>query len=156
MNFLINQTTTTKFSLKNNSLEISTFDPDTSSVNTSMFGGPTTMTTTTTNLNNTICKAIQDPFDTDIKNRLLNRSASNLVKKSNYKNLVTQHPMVKEKHTVSLMDGQTYTILEMIGKGAFAKIYLIHNKLNKQKENKKWALKVDTQATAWEFYITEV
>ncbi len=129
-------------------------DMNTSSVNSSMYGGPTT-TTTTTNLNNTICKAIQDPFDTEIKNRLLNRSASSLVKKPNYKNLVTQHPLVKEKHTVLLMDGQTYTVLDMIGKGAFAKIYLIQNKLNKQKANSKYALKVDSQATAWEFYITE-
>lgn len=110
---------------------------------------------TTTNMNNTIFSAIRDPFDTEIKNRLLNRTASILVKKPNYKNLITQHPMVKEKHTILLMDGETYTILESIGSGAFAKIYLIQNKLNKKKANQKFALKVDSQATAWEFYITE-
>lgn len=146
MGMTTNTTTNTK-NLKSH-LDSSTFDSD---LNFSTLNSSTC--TTTNNMNNTIFSAIRDPFDIGIKNRLLNKTDC-LIKKKNYKNLVTQHPLVKEKHTVLLKDGETYTILEMIGKGAFAKIYLIQNKL-KEKSNKKFALKVDVQATAWEFYITE-
>lgn len=87
--------------------------------------------------------AQRNPFDTDIKNRLLKRNAAVLSNKSYYKNLITQHPVIKEKHFVTLANRETYTLLEMIGKGAFAKIFLIENKdKEKAKKSKRMALKV--------------
>lgn len=135
--------TTTNFSkVTKSNLECTSFDPDSSSMNSSL----TTCMTTTTNLNNTLFSAVRDPFNTDVKNRLLVRDSSSIIKKPNYKNLIVQHPIVKEKQMVLLMDGVNYTILEMIGKGAFAKIYLIQNKMDREKPNKKMALKVRQHA----------
>lgn len=137
-------TTTTNFTTTNftkatkSDLDCTSFDPDSSTFN----GSTTTCMTTTTNLNNTIFSAVRDPFNTDVKNRLLVRGSSSIIKKPNYKNLIVQHPIVKEKQMVLLMDGVNYTILEMIGKGAFAKIYLIQNKKDKEKSSRKMALKV--------------
>lgn len=106
-----------------------------------------------TNLNETIVQAIRDPFSFDVKTRLLERGPIEKLKSnSKYRSLCTQAPIAKEKLTVTLNDGQSYNILSEIGKGAYAQIYLIQNK---SKKEQKYALKVDKQATAWEFYITE-
>jgi hypothetical protein len=51
------------------------------------------------------------------------------------------HPIVNVKGIVSLMGNETYSVLENIGKGAFAKIYLIQNKTDKERA-RKIALKV--------------
>ncbi len=107
-----------------------------------------------TNQNETILQAVKDPFNFEIKKRLLERGPISVLKMNkNYKSLCTCAPMIREKTACSLNDNETYDVLKEIGKGAYAKIYLIQNKNAK---DKKYALKVDRQATAWEFYITEI
>ena len=98
-------------------------------------------TTNTKALNETVFSAIRNPFDCDIKNRLLTRSVIDLNERPNYKKLLTNAPLVKEKHPLTLNDKENYLVLEEIGKGAFAKIYLIQNN-KKGKEHLKYALKV--------------
>jgi hypothetical protein len=97
---------------------------------------------TTTHLNETIINALRDPFSFEVKNRLINRGALDYLKKNpNYVSLRTNIPMIKEKINVSLKDGFTYKVIKEIGKGAYAKIYLIENKDNKSSQ--QYALKVN-------------
>ncbi len=114
----------------------------------------TTFHESASNLNETIIQAVRDPFNFDIKLRLLERGPINQLKaKSCFKSLCTLAPIINTKTPVQLNDNESYSVLNQIGKGAYAQIYLIQNKSNKEK---KYALKVDRQATAWEFYTTEV
>lgn len=97
---------------------------------------------TTTHLNETIINALRDPFSFEVKNRLINRGALDYLKKNpNYVSLRTNIPMIKEKINVSLKDGFTYKVIKEIGKGAYAKIYLIENKDSKSAQ--QYALKVN-------------
>ena len=106
------------------------------------------------NLNETIIQAIRDPFSFDIKIRLLERGPIDKLKANkSYISLCSMAPIIKKKMAVTLNDNQSYNIIDEIGKGAYAQIYLIQNKSQK---DKKYALKVDKQATAWEYYITEI
>jgi len=106
------------------------------------------------NLNETIIQAIRDPFSFDIKIRLLERGPIDKLKANkSYISLCSMAPIIKKKMSVTLNDNQSYNIIDEIGKGAYAQIYLIQNKSQK---DKKYALKVDKQATAWEYYITEI
>ena len=128
--------TAAKFANKTTNLDSTSFDPDCSTLNST-----STCMMTTTNLNNTIFSAVRDPFNADVKNRVLVRNSNALSKKSNYKNLIVPHPIVNVKGIVSLMGNETYSVLENIGKGAFAKIYLIQN-INDKERARKIALKV--------------
>ena len=106
------------------------------------------------NGNETIIQAIRDPFSFDIKIRLLERGPIDKLKANkSYISLCSMAPIIKKKMSVTLNDNQSYNIIDEIGKGAYAQIYLIQNKSQK---DKKYALKVDKQATAWEYYITEI
>ncbi len=101
---------------------------------------------TTTHLNETIINALRDPFSFEVKNRLINRGALDYLKKNpNYVSLRTNIPMIKEKINVSLKDGFTYKVIKEIGKGAYAKIYLIENRENKSSQ--QFALKVNSSKT---------
>jgi hypothetical protein len=115
----------------------------------------TTMTTSTTApLNETIMNAIRDPFSFEIKNRLLKRGALDSLKRNvNYQGLMVNAPNIQPKTCVTLKGSLNYAVLREIGKGAYAKIYAIESK--GAKKSTTLALKVDTQSTAWEFYITE-
>lgn len=104
------------------------------------------------NLNETVMTAIKEPFNIDVKNKLLDKGPIEMLKKNpNFGTLKSTAPIIREKILISLKDNIDYKIIREIGKGSFAKIYLIERKDNK----KKMALKVDKQATSWEFYITE-
>lgn len=108
--------------------------------------------TTMQNLNETLMTAIKEPFNIEIKNKLLDKGPIEMLKKNpNFASLKSTAPIIKEKIFISLKDNIDYKIIREIGKGSFAKIYLIERKDTKQ----KMALKVDKQATSWEFYITE-
>ncbi|RNA43421.1 mitotic checkpoint serine threonine- kinase BUB1 [Brachionus plicatilis] len=108
--------------------------------------------TTVQNLNETLMAAIKEPFNIDVKNKLLDKGPIEMLRKNpNFATLKVKAPTIREKIFVSLKDKIDYKIIKEIGKGAFAKIYLIERKDTK----KKMALKVDKQATSWEFYITE-
>jgi hypothetical protein len=97
--------------------------------------------------------AIRDPFSFEIKNRLLRRGALDYLKKNpNYQGLMVNAPNIQPKTFVTLKGNFNYVVLKEIGKGAYAKIYAIESKDAKKST---LALKVDTQSTAWEFYITE-
>ena len=110
-------------------------------------------TTTTAPLNETIMNAIRDPFSFEIKNRLLKRGALDSLKKNvNYQGLMVNAPNIQPKTFVTLKGSMNYVVLKEIGKGAYAKIYAIESK---EAKKSTLALKVDTQSTAWEFYITE-
>lgn len=107
---------------------------------------------TVQNLNETLMTAIKEPFNIDVKNKLLDKGPIEMLKKNpNFASLKSNAPIIREKIFISLKDNIDYKIIKEIGKGSFAKIYLIERKDNK----KKMALKVDKQATSWEFYITE-
>jgi len=114
----------------------------------------TTLNETASNLNETVRQAVKDPFNFEIKRRLLERGPINQLKDNIcFKSLCTIAPTIKTRGQVSLIDNEYYSVLDEIGKGAYSQIYLIQNK---SKKDKKFALKVDSQATAWEFYITEM
>jgi checkpoint serine/threonine-protein kinase len=106
--------------------------------------------TTSTNLNDTILQAIRNPFDSEIKHRLLIRTGLEYLKsKNDYFNIKAMAPMIKEKYQITLGGNFGFKVSNKIGKGSYAVIYKIVSK-------EKWlALKVDRQATAWEFYVTE-
>ena len=88
--------------------------------------------------NETIVFSIREPFNYEIKNRLLNRGPIDELKKcENFAQLATHLPDIKVK-TLLPLKNKNYSILEEIGNGAFAKIYLIENKETKTRS----ALKV--------------
>jgi hypothetical protein len=112
-------------------------------------------TINTSTLNDTVVNAVREPFNFEVKNRLLNRKANEyLAAKSNFVSLRVQAPVIQEKKTLlTLADRLEYRVIEEIGKGAFAKIYLIER--NEGERKISYALKADIQSTAWEYYITE-
>ena len=83
--------------------------------------------------NETIMNAIRDPFDHEVKTRLLNRGAiSQLAQNPNYKHVATVTPKVTPKTVIDLQDRQKYTVLSEIGNGSFANIFLIQKVIDKK------------------------
>jgi hypothetical protein len=94
-------------------------------------------TMTTSNMNETIMYTIREPFNYEFKNRLLNRGPLEQLKKNpNFSTLAVNLPEIKIKTFLPLKN-VSYNILDEIGSGAFAKIYLIETK-----DKSKYALKV--------------
>jgi hypothetical protein len=94
-------------------------------------------TMTGSNMNETIMYTIREPFNYEFKNRLLNRGPLEQLKKNpNFSTLAVNLPEIKVKTFLPLKN-VNYNILEEIGSGAFAKIYLIETK-----DKSKYALKV--------------
>ena len=99
----------------------------------------TTTTSHTGYLNETIVSAVRDPFSYEVKNRLLDRTAIDSLKNNpNYVFLRISAPKINTKSCFTLINKQSYKVLEEIGKGAYAKIYLIES----QDKSNKYALKV--------------
>jgi hypothetical protein len=93
-------------------------------------------------LNETIVAAVREPFSFEKKDRLLARGPIEWLKrKANYSTLKANVPGVREKGVVILKDGLDYKVQRELGRGAFAKIYLIQNK----EKATRFALKVNRE-----------
>jgi hypothetical protein len=69
--------------------------------------------------------AIQKPFDIDIRNRLLKRGRiEELSMKPNFFLVDSDLPILKPK-TALTMSNQRYHVLEEIGRGSYAKTFLL-------------------------------
>ncbi|CAF0717314.1 unnamed protein product [Brachionus calyciflorus] len=124
--------------------------PDLSNSHVSISSSDASMTVP--NLNETLMTAIREPFNIEAKNKLLDKGPiKSLKNNAKFASLSTPAPLIRDKSLIQLKDDVNYKVIREIGKGSFAKIYLIERKDDK----KKYALKVDRQATSWEFYITE-
>jgi hypothetical protein len=96
-----------------------------------------TMNADTGSMNETIMYTIREPFNYEFKNRLLNRGPLEQLKKNpKFSSVVVNMPDIKARTLLSLKN-VNYNIIEGIGCGAFAKIFLIETK-----EKAKYALKV--------------
>ena len=120
-----------------------TFSGGGNNMNMSSLSGQTTKTVP---LNDTIVKSVQNPFNFDTKNRLINRGAIEyLKKKPNYASVMVKGPMVREKANVAIKE--PYKVISEIGNGAYAKIYLIEPVKQDKDKRKQLALKVTAQRT---------
>lgn len=77
-------------------------------------------------LSETIVGAIHDPFDFEIRQRLLQRGPIDKLKsKANYAQFDAEGPRIVMKKNLRLKKGCDLFVLEDVDKGAFAKIYLV-------------------------------
>lgn len=77
-------------------------------------------------LSETIVGAIHDPFDFEIRQRLLQRGPIDKLKsKTNYAQFDAEGPRIVMKKNLRLKKGCDLFVLEDVDKGAFAKIYLV-------------------------------
>jgi hypothetical protein len=80
------------------------------------------------NLNDTITLSKRDPFCNQLKNRLLKRigAPEYLKAKSDFSS--SDYSPLMKKNSYVLIGNKNYSVIKEIGKGAFAKVYLITNK----------------------------
>lgn len=92
-------------------------------------------------LSETIMIAMREPFDFEVRERLLARGPINELKKMpNYTELKGANaPKIRKGHTLPFKAGKILNIIDEIDKGSYAKIYLVED----QKKT-KLALKVYT------------
>jgi hypothetical protein len=85
--------------------------------------------TQTNQLSETIKLAIREPFDCEVKNRLLGSSGSlrQLTDNPKFEIFLTAKPKVVARSIVSFKTN-SYNVLKAIGEGGFAKIYTIKSK----------------------------
>lgn len=90
-------------------------------------------------LSETIMIAMREPFDFEVRDRLLARGPINELKKMpNYTELKGANaPKIRKGHTLPFKAGKILNIIDEIDKGSYAKIYLVED----QKKT-KLALKV--------------